>query len=65
MDNLNTDQNESSTLQQPSIRSYLSANHYLKDYYHYRKNIDGKFSYDVWAKELGLKSRSGVRMVVE
>lgn len=47
----------------PSILSYTSAIEYLQDHYQYRKFKDPSFSYEIWAAELGLKSRSSLRLV--
>lgn len=47
----------------PKIRTYMNANKYLLDYFDYRKKNDVHFSYEVWAAELRLKSRSSLRMV--
>lgn len=48
----------------PSVFEYLSATSYLKDYYDYRKGLNSGFSYETWSDELGLKSRSFLRMMV-
>lgn len=47
----------------PKIKTYMNAYKYLGDYYEYRKNQDNTFSYEMWAAELGFKSKSSVRMV--
>lgn len=47
----------------PKIRTYMNANKYLLDYFEYRKKNDVQFSYEIWASELRLKSRSSLRMV--
>jgi uncharacterized protein (TIGR02147 family) len=47
----------------PAIGKYLNVSEYLIDYYKYRKNTDAKFSYEIWASELGFKSKSSVRLV--
>lgn len=48
----------------PSPTSYLDLHQYLKDVYNHRKNLDNTFSYQTWAEELGLKSRSSLRLVI-
>lgn len=47
----------------PIIRRYFSGIKYLTDYYDYRKKADHFFSYELWAAELGLKSKSTLRMI--
>jgi uncharacterized protein (TIGR02147 family) len=47
----------------PSIRKYFSATKFLNDFYIYRKKIDPAFSYELWAIELGFKSKSTLRMI--
>jgi len=47
----------------PNINTYISAYKYLSDYYEYRKNLDSKFSYELWSVELGFKSKSSVNMI--
>lgn len=44
--------------------TFLHITHYLQDLYTTRKAQDPNFSYDVWAKELGIKNRSFLRLVV-
>lgn len=48
----------------PKLKSYLSVHRYLQDLYVHRKALDPDFSYDSWSYELGVKSRSYLRMVV-
>lgn len=48
----------------PDICDFLSIRDYLTEYYLYRKNNSNGFSYEIWAQELGIKSRSFLRMVV-
>lgn len=48
----------------PSIRKYFSGSKFLTDYYNYRKQSTDQFSYEVWTIELGLKSKSTLRMIV-
>lgn len=46
-----------------NILQYTHILTYFADYYNYRKNKDPLFSYDIWAAELNLKSRSSLRLV--
>ena len=48
----------------PVIFEYLDVLSYLKDYYLFRKSSSDKFSYETWSRELGLNSRSFLRMIV-
>lgn len=51
----------------PQVRSYLDANQFLQDVYRYRKDKqpDGnKFSYDIWAQQMGLTSKSYLRFAI-
>lgn len=45
------------------LKSYLSINEYLIDYYESKKAIDEKFSYEIWATQLNFKSKSSLRMM--
>jgi hypothetical protein len=51
-------------LQKPFPSSYLNIHLYLQDYYAYRKAITAGFSYEIWSRELQIKSRSYLIMVV-
>jgi uncharacterized protein (TIGR02147 family) len=51
-------------LEKPQIQNYLNVHHYLGDLYTVRKNNEPGFSYESWAQELDLKSRSFLRQVV-
>ena len=44
--------------------SYLDPNQFLQDYYRSRKLVEKGFSYEKWAKELGVSSRSYLRQWV-
>ncbi|WP_413287939.1 TIGR02147 family protein [Bdellovibrio sp. HCB337] len=48
----------------PDVKKYLDANQYLLDFYAFRKNQSGDFTYEVWSKILGVSSRSYLRSVV-
>lgn len=48
----------------PYVKKYLDVFLFLQDSYQYRKNQDLTFSYDVWAKELGISDKSYVRFIV-
>jgi uncharacterized protein (TIGR02147 family) len=50
---------------QPALKNYLSVTEYLQDYYHHRKSQNPGFSYEAWAAELGFKSRSFLKMIVD
>lgn len=47
----------------PQIKKYSALLNYLQDYMIYRKSVDGRFSYDTWAAELGFKSHSFMSMI--
>lgn len=47
----------------PEVKKYLNVFQFLQDFYMYRKNQDPQFSYDSWAKELGVNDKSYVRLV--
>jgi uncharacterized protein (TIGR02147 family) len=53
-----------SPVKRPNVFDYLDALTYLQDYYRFRKATDRAFSYEFWAAELGLNSRSFLRMLV-
>ncbi len=48
----------------PNVRSYLDANQFLQDVYRYRKSAKEKFSYEIWAQEMGLTSKSYLRFAI-
>lgn len=48
----------------PKIKKYLSVHQYLQDFYLFRKEEGLHFSYDVWAKELGVNDKSYIRLMV-
>ncbi|WP_413290799.1 TIGR02147 family protein [Bdellovibrio sp. HCB337] len=48
----------------PSVYDYLDVGSYLQDYYRLRKTRDKNFSYESWAQELELNSRSFLRLLV-
>ena len=47
----------------PRIQTFTSAVAYLCAYYDYRKIIEPRFSYELWAMELGFKSKSTLRAI--
>lgn len=47
----------------PRILTFTSAAKYLCAFYEYRKQIDAKFSYEIWAQEIGVKSKSTLRTI--
>ncbi len=48
----------------PTLKKYLNVFQYLQDVYLFRKKVDSRFSYDVWAEELNASDKSYVRLVV-
>jgi len=48
----------------PVVYEYLSPQAFLQDYYTYRKSLAPGFSYEAWACELGLQSKSFLRLIV-
>lgn len=50
-------------LKQPILENYLDYREFLCDYYDWRK-ASGKFSYQVWAEELGISSKGYLRLLV-
>lgn len=51
----------------PNVRSYLDANQFLQDMYKYLKHHSTKkekFSYELWAQEMGVKSKSYLRFAI-
>ncbi len=48
----------------PEIKKYLNVHKYLQDYYEFRKSSNSDFSYEVWSREIGLKSRTYLRLLV-
>lgn len=48
----------------PEIKKYLDVLKYLQDFYSYRKSQNRAFSYDVWAKQLGVSDKSYIRLLV-
>lgn len=50
-------------VKKPDITTYTNAQHFLLDYYFYRKTLDDQFSYKNWAEEIGIKNRSFLRLM--
>ncbi len=48
----------------PNIKNYLYVNDFLKDLYLFQKQKDPKFSYELWAKQLGLNNKSFLRQII-
>jgi uncharacterized protein (TIGR02147 family) len=48
----------------PIIYDYRDLSEYLREVYKFRKHQESSFSYEKWADEMGLKSRSYLRMIV-
>lgn len=59
-----TDRRRMKIVNKPNIFEFLDIREFLSEYYKYRKSQSNKFSYETWANELGIKSRSLLRMVV-
>jgi uncharacterized protein (TIGR02147 family) len=52
-------------MEKPIIFNYLDLHSYLREYYKFRKLLDGGFSYEAWSMELNFnKSRSFLRMIL-
>lgn len=51
-------------MKQPCLYQYLEISLYLKDLYKFKKSAISSFSYDLWAKEIGFKSRGHLRDIV-
>ncbi|RYZ67825.1 MAG: TIGR02147 family protein [Proteobacteria bacterium] len=51
-------------LSKPKIFEYLTPLEFLKDYFSYRKNLNADFSYEKWAEELKLGSKSLLRLIM-
>lgn len=48
----------------PHVKNYLQITHYLRDVYLYLKESRPHFSYEIWAEELKITSRSHLRLAV-
>ncbi|MES2803918.1 MAG: TIGR02147 family protein [Bdellovibrionota bacterium] len=48
----------------PQISDFIDLVDYLKCYYEWRKNLNSKFSYGMWQEELGIVSRTLLRLVL-
>lgn len=48
----------------PEVRNYIQVHHFLRDIYNYRKSIEPGFSYESWAADMGITSRSHLRLCV-
>lgn len=51
-------------MKKPILFEYLDLVLFLKDIYRFRKLNEKNFSYEKWSQELGLKSRSYLRLIV-
>jgi len=51
-------------MKKPNLFEYLDLILFLKDIYRFRKLNEKDFSYEKWSQELGLKSRSYLRLLV-
>jgi uncharacterized protein (TIGR02147 family) len=52
------------TFEQPTIWEYVEPTEFLKAHYQARKARQESFSFAVWAQEMGIKSRSFLRLVL-
>ncbi|WP_413288351.1 TIGR02147 family protein [Bdellovibrio sp. HCB337] len=48
----------------PEVKNYLQVHQYLQDVYAFRKAKESGFSYESWAAELGVSSRSHLRLSI-
>lgn len=48
----------------PDVKNYLDVRLYLQDTYQFQKNINPLFSYNIWATQMGLHSKSYLRFAV-
>lgn len=48
----------------PEVKNYIQVSHYLQEVYAYRKSKEAGFSYESWAAELGISSRSHLRLSI-
>lgn len=55
---------KNTTSVKPSVCDFINIRDYLSEYYSFRKATAKSFSYETWAQELGVKSRSFLRMVI-
>lgn len=53
-----------SGLKRPYVFNYIDLQLFLRDIYAFRKKSEKNFSYESWAQELGLRSRSFLRLVI-
>jgi uncharacterized protein (TIGR02147 family) len=51
-------------MKKPDIYEYLDLRLFLKALYDYRKRFESGFSYELWATEMGFRSRSYLRSLV-
>lgn len=48
----------------PDVMTYLSIHQYLANLYRFRKQTEKGFSYEAWARELGIKTKSFLHQIV-
>lgn len=51
-------------MKKPLVFDFIDAGSFLKEFYKHRKCTERNFSYESWALELGVKSRSYLRSVI-
>ena len=52
-------------MKKPDVFDYLNYREYLKDYYTFRKSTEPTFSYRSFGTEVGLKTKSFLKMVID
>lgn len=61
---LNTVKNNEPLANFPKIWDFSHAVPFLRSYYEFKKSVDKNFSYGTWALQIGIKSRSFLRLVL-
>lgn len=56
---------DTALLVKPNIKRYTSVLKYLNEYYSYRRKLRPEFSYEIWAAELGFKSRTFIYLTCQ
>lgn len=51
-------------MKKPIIFEHLDLNNYLREIYNYRKITQKNFSYEIWAEQIGISSKSYLRSIV-
>lgn len=61
---MNTTNSTTNPLESMKIWDFSNAIQYLRSYYEHKKNTEKNFSYATWALQMGIKSRSFLRLVL-